>query len=291
MLTGSYVAMITPFTGDNKLNEKELERMINFQIQHKSAGIVPCGTTGESPTLSWEEHMRVIEMCTEIGKGKIEIMAGTGSNSTVEAIEATQHAQKVGADYALIVTPYYNKPTQEGIYQHFKAISENSDLGLVIYNIPGRSGVNIKAETIERIAQLDGVVGIKEAAGDVNQASDIIVRTGGKLDLYSGDDTLTLPLLSVGAKGVVSVLANIVPDKLNKMIDLFFAGKLSEAIEIHKELFNLGRAMFIETNPIPIKEAMGLMGWEVGVPRLPLTSLEAKNREYLTKVLKEAGLL
>lgn len=291
MLTGSYVAMITPFTGDNKLNEKELERMINFQIEHGSAGIVPCGTTGESPTLSWEEHIRVIEMCAEIGKGKIEVMAGAGSNSTIEAIEATQHAQEVGADYALIVTPYYNKPTQEGIYQHFKAISENSDLGLVIYNIPGRSGVNITAETIERIAKLDGVVGIKEAAGDVNQASDIIVRTNGKLDLYSGDDTLTLPLLSVGAKGVVSVLANIVPDKLNKMIDLFFAGQLTEAIEIHKELFNLGRAMFVETNPIPVKEAMSLMGWDVGVPRLPLTRLEAHNREYLTKVLKEAGLL
>jgi len=291
MLTGSYVAMVTPFTKSNQLNENELEKMINFQINHGSAGIVPCGTTGESPTLSWDEHMRVIQMASEIGKGKIEVMAGTGSNSTIEAIEATQQAQKVGADYALVVTPYYNKPTQEGIFQHFKAIAENSDLGIVIYNIPARSGVNILPETIERMSYLDGVVGVKEAAGDVNQASDIIVRTSRRLDVYSGDDTLTLPLLSVGAKGVVSVLANIVPDKLNKMIKLFFDGKLSEAIAIHKELFNLGRAMFIETNPIPVKEAMNLMGWEVGTPRLPLTLLENKNREYLKKVLKEANLI
>ncbi len=290
-LRGSYVALITPFDEKGNINEKELERIIEFQIENGTAGIVPVGTTGESPTLTWEEHKLMIKLTVEIVNKRVSVIAGTGSNNTLEAIEATEYAQKVGADGVLIVAPYYNKPTQRGIYEHYKKIAEAVDIGIIIYNIPGRTGINITPETIEKLAEIKNIIGLKAACGDLNQMSDVIVRCGDKITLLSGDDTLTLPVLSIGGKGVISVLANIVPNKMAKMIDLFLEGNISEAIEIHKELFKLGRAMFIETNPIPIKKAMEILGWKVGKPRLPLVELSKENEIYLRNILKEMGLI
>lgn len=292
MLRGTFVAMVTPFTADDKLNEKELERMIEFQIANGTTGIVPVGTTGESPVLSWEEHNRVIELTCSVVNKRVKVIAGTGSNNTREAIAATQHAERSGADMALVVVPYYNKPTQEGMYRHFAEVAKNTSIEIMLYNIPGRCGVNMLPETVERLTEFKNITAIKEASGDLNQASDVILRTKGKMNVLSGDDTLTLPMLAVGGTGVVSVLANIVPDKLKNLVVAFDKGDINTATKIHEDLFKIGRAMFIETNPSPIKEAMNMIGkFNVGHARLPLTALLEGNRGKLKNVLKEFGLL
>ena len=290
MFEGSLVALVTPFK-NGRLDEEGLRRNVRFQIENGTQGLVPCGTTGESPTLSEEEESRVIEIVVEEARGKIPVVSGTGTNSTRKTIEKTQRAKKMGSDGALLVSPYYNKPTQEGLFRHFREVAENVDLPLILYNIPGRTAVNIEPETIERLSQHKNIVGVKEASGSLDQVSRIVNLCGDRITVLSGDDSLTLPMMAVGAKGVISVLANIVPKDLREMIHAFLKGELVRAREIHHRLFSLFKVMFIETNPIPIKSAMDLLGMPAGEVRLPLVPLSNGNLQKLKKALEEYGLL
>jgi 4-hydroxy-tetrahydrodipicolinate synthase len=287
---GTYVAMLTPFTGDNRINEDKLREMVDFQIKNGTTGLVPCGTTGESPTLSWDEHKRVVKITVEAAKGRAQVIAGAGSNNTAEAIEAACYAREVGADAVLIVNPYYNKPTQEGLYRHFKTIAEKAGLPVVVYNIQSRTGVNISTETMVRLKAVSHIAAVKEASGSINQISDVILRCGDKLDVLSGDDSLTLPLLAVGGKGIISVIANIIPGELKQMCDSFFKGDFKSALAMHQKMLPLCQAMFVETNPIPLREAMNRLGWEVGESRLPLTPIGDKSRQVLMQAMKNFGL-
>lgn len=290
MFTGSLVALVTPFR-DGNLDEEGLRQDIRFQIENETSGLVPCGTTGESPTLSAEEHMRVIEISVEEAKGKIPVVAGTGTNSTEKTVKVTQTAKEIGADGALVITPYYNKPTQEGLYQHFKAVAEAVHIPIVVYNVPARTGVNIEPRTVARLAEFKNIVGVKEASGNLNQVSHITSLCGDRITVLSGDDSLTLPILSVGGKGVISVIANIVPKDLADMIRVFEKGDLAAAKSLHHKLFPLCRAMFVETNPIPVKTAMELLGRGSGELRLPLAPMTQDNRKRLQVALKDYGLL
>lgn len=285
-LKGCFVAIITPFNQSGKVDEAALRNNIDFLISQGVAGIVPCGTTGESATLSWEEHNRVVDIAIEQAKNKVTVIAGAGSNNTVESINAAQHAQKKGAHAVLSITPYYNKPTQEGLFQHFRHIASNVDLPIVVYNVPGRTGVNLKPETLERLCAFDNIVAVKEASGDIHQISDIHRRCGDRLTILSGDDALTLPILSVGAKGVISVVGNIAPKKMVDLINLFESGDLAGALKIHEEMLLLCDSMFIETNPIPVKTAMNLIGMNAGTLRLPLVEMEKSNKDKLISVLR-----
>ncbi len=290
MFTGSLVALVTPFR-DGKLDEGALRTNIQFQMKNGTSGLVPCGTTGESPTLSDEEHRRVIEIAVEEAKGKIPVVAGTGTNSTEKTIQLTKGAKEIGADGALVITPYYNKPTQEGLYQHFRAVAQAVDIPMVIYNVPGRTGVNIEPKTVERLTQFKNIVGVKEASGNLNQVSEVINLCGDRITVLSGDDSLTLPILSVGGRGVISVIANVVPKDLSDMIAAFEQDNLSEATRLHNKLFPLCRAMFIETNPIPVKAAMQILGKDSGEVRLPLSPIGKENGKKLEAALRDYGLL
>ncbi|HDS84956.1 MAG TPA: 4-hydroxy-tetrahydrodipicolinate synthase [Phycisphaerales bacterium] len=290
MFTGSFVALITPFS-DGQIDFETLDELVEFHLDSGTDGIVPCGTTGESPTLSHEEHKAVIERVVSIVDGRIPVIAGTGSNSTAEAIELTTHARKIGADGSLQVCPYYNKPTQEGLYQHFKAIAEEVDIPLVLYNIPGRcGGSGLAAETIIRLAELENIVAVKEASGGLDLASEIALSTD--LTLLSGDDSLTLPMASVGGKGVISVVANIVPADVKAMTDLILEGDLTSARKWHQKLFALAKNMLgLATNPIPVKTAMAMLNMASDELRLPMTPLTADQKTQLRQCLKEYGLL
>jgi len=233
---GSYTALITPFTPKNEVDIEALREQVEFQIVNGTDGLVPCGTTGESPTLSWEEHKRVVQTVVETVKKRIPVIAGAGSNNTIEAVEAAQFAAEVGADAVLIVNPYYNKPTQEGLYQHFKTIAEQGGLPVVVYNIQSRTGVNIETPTMVRLMEVPGIVAVKEASANINQISDVVRLCGHKLAILSGDDSMTLPLLAVGGKGIISVLANIVPKEVKEVCNLFFKGDLKGAIAMHQRL-------------------------------------------------------
>jgi len=291
MFQGSITALVTPFK-NGKVDETTFKKLIEFQIKSDTNGIVPCGTTGESPTLSHEEHAYVIEICVEAVARRIPVIAGTGSNSTAEAIALTKHAAKVGADGALLVSPYYNKPTQEGLYQHFRAIAESVNIPILLYNIPGRTAVNIEPATMARLANdCKNIVGVKEAAGSLEQMEIIKQLCPKNFLLISGDDSLTLPLLSIGGVGVISVVANIVPQDVVKMINTFNQGKLKEAQEMHYRLLPLIKALFLETNPIPIKEAMGMLNLCPMELRLPLCPMSETNRAKLKSALKDYGLL
>ena len=290
MLTGSHVAIVTPFR-KGKVDERALGDLIEWQIAKGTNGIVPCGTTGESATLTHEEHNRVIELTVEVVRGRVPVMAGTGSNSTDEAISLTKHAKQAGADAALLITPYYNKPTQEGLYRHYKAIAEAVDLPLVLYNIPGRTGVNMLPATIARLAAIKNVVGVKEGSGTVQQASDIVQMCGDRLSVLAGDDSLTLPMMAVGGKGVITVTANIAPTEMAQMVKAFADGRVEEARRLHFQLSPLFAALFYETNPIPVKEALGMMGKIDPELRLPLCPMSQDNREKLMKVLKESRFI
>lgn len=291
MFRGSIVAIVTPFK-DGKIDEKKLRDLIEFHIKNGTSGIVPCGTTGESATLSFQEHDRVIEITIEQVKKRIPVIAGTGSNSTEEAIMLTRHAQKVGSDASLQVSPYYNRPTQKGLYEHFKAIAEAVDIPLILYNIASRTGVNIEPETIARLAHdCKNIVGVKEASGSLDQMSRIRQLCGEKFDLISGDDSLTLPVLSIGGTGIISVVANIVPRDVANLVAEFEKGNYKKAREIHYKLLPLIKAVFIETNPIPVKTAMGLLGLCEPELRLPLCAMSDQNLEVLKKMLKEYRLL
>ncbi|MFQ5975289.1 MAG: 4-hydroxy-tetrahydrodipicolinate synthase [Candidatus Hydrothermarchaeales archaeon] len=285
---GNIPAIVTPFDEEDGVDQEGLKKNIEFVINHID-GVVPCGTTGESPTLSYEEHKHVIEMVIDIVDGRVPVIAGTGSNSTKEAIELTKHAGDVGADGALLIAPYYNKPTQKGIYQHYKAIAENCNLPLVVYNIPSRTGVNIEPSTFEKLAKLENIVGVKEASGNLGQMMKIIERSD--LTLLSGDDNLILPVLAIGGKGVISVAANIIPEAISEMIKAFERGDLEKAREINYRYFKLFNSIFLETNPGPIKEAMNMMGLAAGHVRSPLVNLGDENRERLRGVLVELNLI
>lgn len=291
MFKGSIVAIVTPFK-NGKVDEQKLRDLIEFQIKNGTSAIVPCGTTGESATLSFEEHDRVIEITIEQTKKRVPVIAGTGSNSTEEAIMLTQHAAKAGADASLQVSPYYNRPTQRGLYEHFKAVACAVDIPIILYNIASRTGVNIEPETIAKLARdCKNIVAVKEASGNLDQMSRIKALCGEKFDVISGDDTLTLPLLSIGGTGVISVVANIVPKDVAALVSEFQKGNLKKAQEIHYKLLPLIKAMFIETNPIPVKTAMGLLGMCEPDLRLPMCAMSAENLEKLKKALREYGLL
>jgi 4-hydroxy-tetrahydrodipicolinate synthase len=291
MFRGSIVAIVTPFR-DGKIDEQKLKDLIEFQIKNGTSGIVPCGTTGESATLSFGEHDRVIEITIEQVKKRIPVIAGTGSNSTQEAIMLTKHAAKAGADASLQVSPYYNRPTQKGLYEHFKAIAESVNIPIILYNIASRTGVNIEPETIAKLAHdCETIVGVKEASGNLDQMSRIKQLCGQSFDLISGDDSLTLPILSVGATAVISVVANIVPKDVANLVAEFEKGNLKKTQEIHYKLLPLIKAVFLETNPIPVKTAMGLLGMCEPDLRLPMCAMLPENLEKLKKALKDYGLL
>jgi len=289
MFTGSLVALVTPFT-DGEVDFETLRELVNFQVESGTDGIVPVGTTGESPTLSHEEHKKVIQIVVEEVAGKIPVIAGAGSNSTAEAIELTRFAKQVGADATLQVLPYYNKPTQEGMYQHFAAVAEEVDLPVVLYNIPGRCGVNMLPETTARLAALENIVAIKEASGQLDQVSQIAVSCS--LTILSGDDSLTLPIASVGGKGVISVVANIIPTDVKAFTDAILEGDFATARQWHNKLFPLSRAMLsMATNPIPIKAAMAILKRCSDEMRLPLVGLDNEKKEQLAHILSGYGLL
>ena len=290
MFKGSIVAIVTPFK-NGQVDEEAYRELIEFQIENNTSAIVPCGTTGESATLNPAEHARVIDIAVEAVNKRVPVIAGTGGNSTSEAIELTEHAKKVGADATLQVTPYYNKPTQEGLYQHFKAIAEAVPLPQVLYNVPGRTSVNMLPATVGRLAEMPEVVAIKEASGNLGQMAEIIKLAGDKITLLSGDDNVTLPVLSLGGKGVVSVVANIVPRDSADLIAAWEEGRVDEATALFYKLFPLCQAMFFETNPIPVKTSLALMGKIQDEMRLPLCPMAPANLDRLKKVLTGYGLI
>jgi len=290
MFSGAIVATVTPFK-KGRVNYPALRKLIRRQIAAGTDGIVPCGTTGESATLSYEEHKRGVEEAVGGAGGRVPGIAGTGSNNTKEAIMLTKHAAKVGADGALVITPYYNKPTQEGMYQHFRVIAESVNIPLVVYNVPSRTGVNILPETVIKLSRLKNIVGIKEASGNLTQTCEIIRGTSPGFSVLSGDDFLFFPMLCVGAKGVISVTSNVVPDRMARIYDSFSGGDLEEARKTDYSLMPLYRALFIETNPIPAKTSLGMMGEIDPELRLPLTPMSAPGKKELRKVLKDSQIL
>ncbi len=288
MFTGSIVALVTPFK-DGMVDYDKLEELVEYHIENGTNAIIPCGTTGESPTLTHKEHGEVVEKVVGKANGRIPVIAGTGSNNTSEAMSLTKHAKETGADGSLIITPYYNKPTQQGLYEHYKAILEEVDIPIIIYNVPSRTGVSITPETVARLYEFKNIVAIKEATGDIDQASHILNLCD--ITVLSGDDSLTLPLMSVGGKGVVSVLANILPREVSEIVSSFLNGEFEKSQSLHRGLFQICKAMFIETNPIPVKTAMSLLGRLNGEMRLPLCKMSDGNEKQLKKILEEYRLI
>jgi len=288
---GSLVAMVTPFRNGN-VDEAKVRELVEFHVKHGTDALVPCGTTGESPTLSHDEHKRVVEIVVEAAAGRIAVVAGTGSNSTAEAIDLTRHAERAGARGALVVSPYYNKPTQEGLYRHFRAVAESAALPILVYNIQSRTAVNVETDTLVRLARdCKNVVGVKEASGSLDQMSQVIAACGPDFAVISGDDNLTLPLMVIGGAGVISVIANIVPRETADLTHAALEGDWKRARDLHYRLFPLARAAFLETNPIPIKEAMAMAGMLEPEFRLPMCRMSDTNRERLRAILKPYGLL
>ena len=291
MLQGTYTAMITPFDA-GQVDYDRLRANVAFQIEQGIEGLVPVGTTGESPTLSHEEHRKVIETVVQAAAGRCQVIAGTGSNSTQEALELTRHAREIGADGALMVNPYYNKPTQEGLYRHFSTIADAVDLPIVLYNIPGRTNITMAPATVARLATHDNIVAIKEATGSMDMASEIAsLCDPQQMAIVSGDDSLTLPLMAVGGKGVISVLSNLIPAKVKALVDAGLSGDFEQARQLHLELFPLCKGMFVETNPIPIKTAMALVGKDTGELRLPLCEMDPDNAAGLETLLRDHGIV
>jgi len=285
-------AMVTPFTAENQVNYAVAEKLAVHLSQHGTDTLVVCGTTGESPTLTWSEEYELFQVVQNAVAGTATVIAGTGSNSTQEAITATQKAAKLGLGGALLVVPYYNKPPQEGLYQHFKAIATAvPELPLMLYNVPNRTGQNLKPETVARLAEVPNIVAIKEASGDLDQASQIRRLTPPEFSLYSGDDSLTLPLLAVGGRGVVSVASHLVGEQLQQMVQDFFQGQTQSATQIHLKLLPLFKALFKMTNPIPVKTALNLLGWNLGETRAPLSSPSAEVVQTLEVILRDLSLL
>jgi len=288
---GSFVAMVTPFR-NGKVDEAKVRELVEFHTSHGTDGLIPCGTTGESPALSHDEHRRVVELVVEAAHGRIPVIAGTGSNSTAEAIDLTRHAERAGAAGALVVNPYYNKPTQEGLYRHFRAVAESVAIPILVYNIQSRTAVNFETATLERLVRdARNVVGVKEASGSLDQMSQVVAACGPDFSVLSGDDNLTLPLLAIGGHGVISVIANIVPRETAEMVHAALDGDWKRARELHYKLFPLARAAFLETNPIPIKEAMAMASMIEPEFRLPMCRMGDANRERLRAILKSYALV
>ena len=290
MFKGSMVALVTPFK-NGTVDDEGLRKLVEFQISNGTDVLCPCGTTGESATLSLEEHERVIQITIQAAAGRAPVMAGTGSNNTEEAIRLSRHAKKAGATGCLLITPYYNRPTQEGLYLHFAKVAGAVEIPIVLYNVPGRTGVNMLPETIERLAKIPSIVGIKEASGSLEQVSQIINRCGDDFAVISGDDANTLPLMAVGGVGAISVTANIAPALCASMIRAVQAGDWSEARRIHHRLLPLHNAMFLQTNPIPVKTAIGMMGIVSGEVRLPLCPMPDELNAKLRAILKQYEIL
>lgn len=289
-IRGAMVALVTPFR-DDRIDRPAVKKLIDYMIENGIDAIIPCGTTGESATLSHQEHDEMIEITLELVAGRVPVIAGTGSNSTKEAIRLTRHAAQAGAQAALLITPYYNRPTQEGLYQHFRAVSEASDIPLIPYNVPARTGVNLLPPTVARLAELKNVIGIKEATGSLAQAMEIIALCPPNFLLLSGEDLLNLPLYAIGARGTISVIANVAPQLVSGLYDAFVAGKLQEANFLNRNLFDLNRILFVETNPIPAKAALAMMGMISPEIRLPLTEPAPENKTKIRNVLKDLGLV
>lgn len=288
IFTGAGVAIVTPFT-ENGVNFSKLEELIEFQIKEGIDSIIICGTTGEASTMPDDEHISVIKFAVEKVNGRVPVIAGTGSNDTAHAIELSKRAEEVGSDAILSVTPYYNKTTQKGLYEHFKAIADSINIPVVLYNVPGRTGLNINPETVKALSEIDNIVAVKEC--NLSQVGDIVNMCGEDFTVYSGNDDQIVPLLSLGGKGVISVLANIVPKVVHDMVASFLNGNLTESRNIQLKALNLIKALFIEVNPIPIKAAMNLMGMDVGRCRMPLVDMSEKNLEFLKKAMEEYGLI
>lgn len=297
MFKGSIVALVTPFKEDGNIDEKKLRELVEWHIENKTDGILPCGTTGESPTLSYEEHNEVIRIVVEQTRGRVPVIGGTGSNSTKETLQLTQHAKEVGCDGVLLVVPYYNKPTQNGLYEHYITVAQNINIPMIIYNIPGRTGINLEPATFIKICKSSkNFVGIKESSGSIEQVSQIYSKLmqenlQDKVFILSGDDSMTYPMMTLGAKGVISVLANIMPIEVHHLTELVLRGDIISARKLHYELYDIMKELFIETNPVPVKTAMGLMGLCSSEVRLPMTKLTKTNEEKLTGVLKKYKLI
>lgn len=290
MFTGSMVALVTPFR-NGQVDKDKIKELIEFHIKEGTDAVVPCGTTGESSTLSHDEHKEIIRLVVETVAKRVLVIAGAGSNCTNESLMLAKHAKEVGADGILVITPYYNRPTQNGLYEHYTTIIKDVDLPVIIYNVPSRTGVDILPETVARLAEFDNIVGIKEATGDLKRHSKIVELCGEKITLISGDDFTLLPTLSVGGKGVISVVANIIPKLMANLIREFENGNFQEALNIHYKIFPLCEAMFIETNPVPVKEALGLLGMIKPEVRLPLVMLTEEHRQKVRETLVNAGLI
>jgi 4-hydroxy-tetrahydrodipicolinate synthase len=290
MFKGSIVAIVTPFD-NGTVDEQKLRELVDFQIENGTDAIVACGTTGESSTLDNDEHLDVIRIVFEQANKRVPVIAGTGSNSTAEAIEMSQKAKELGVAGVLLVTPYYNKPTQEGLYRHYTAIADAVDIPQILYNVPGRTGVNLLPETVARLSHHKNIVAIKEATGSLQQASEVMALCGDRIDVFCGDDFITFPMMACGAKGVISVLANIMPKVVGDLTDAYFAGDLTKARQLHLDTLKIGNAMFIESNPIPVKTALGLMGKCSAELRLPLCEMGAANKARLEEILKEYKLI
>ncbi len=293
MFKGAFSALVTPFKND-QVDESALKTHVKNQIDGGIDGLVPCGTTGESATLTHEEHDRVVELVIEAADGKVPVIAGAGSNSTKETIKLTSHAEKAGADAALLISPYYNKPTPNGVYEHYKAVSESTTLPLIIYNVPGRTSLNMLPDTVARVSELKNIVGIKEATGDLSQVSDVIEYSKKGFCILSGDDATTLPQMAIGAVGTISVTSNLVPGEMSAMCRFMLEGtddSLNEAKKLHYKIQALNRVMFIETNPIPVKTALAMMGVMEEEFRLPLVGMTKTNRDSLLKALQTYGLV
>ncbi len=285
---GSMAALVTPFRS-GKVDDRALAGLLEFHLKARTDVIIPCGTTGESATLSHEEHRRVMSFVVDYVAGRVPVICGAGSNNTAEALGLVQHAKKIKADGVLVVTPYYNKPTQEGLYRHFEFIARKADIPIVLYNVPSRTGVSLSPQTVARLAKLSNVVAIKEASGNLDQVDQILELCG--ITVISGDDSLTLPMMSIGARGVISVAANVVPHRVREMVHLALEGNWEEARQLHRELYPLSKVLFIETNPIPVKTALGLMKKIKPEFRLPLCEMRAENQKKLEDVLKKLGVI
>jgi 4-hydroxy-tetrahydrodipicolinate synthase len=291
MFTGTYTAIVTPFK-NGAIDEAALERLVKAQVRGGVDGIVPVGTTGESPTVNYEEHVHIIALSVKFAARRIKVLAGTGGNSTSEAIYLTEHAQKVGVDGSLQVAPYYNKPTQEGLFQHFKEVARNTRLPIVLYSIPGRCGIEIGIETVKRLAAAcKNVIGIKEAGGNPDRVSQLRAALGPRFEIMSGDDSLTLPFMAVGAQGVISVASNVIPREVARMVRAYATGKAAAALKLHQKYYPLFKDLFLESNPVPVKAALAMMGQIEEQYRLPLVPMGAKNRETLRKTMKACGVL
>ena len=292
LFRGAFVAIVTPFNSDGTVDEEGLKGLLEFQVQNGTHGIVPCGTTGESATLSHEEHHRVVELTIATVNKRVPVLAGTGSNSTSESIELTKHAKAAGADGALMITPYYNKPSQEGLYRHFKAVAEAVDIPIIMYNVPSRTSINMLPETVARCAEIDNIVGIKEATGNLNQVSEVIRLCPDDFAVLSGDDFTSMATVAIGGTGVISVTSNVAPKEMAQMMDLALANDMAAARKIHYQLFPLMQAMFFDTNPVPAKAALQLMGKiKSAAPRLPLWSMNEAALEKMKKVMAACGLI